>query len=232
MLACLESLRRSRFRLAVFGLLCSATTASLLLFRLRVILSDSIEYVFLVWNLFLAWIPLGIAYGLSVLSQKRPGPAPGLVPAAGLLWLIFFPNAPYLLTDLQHLGIPKPGVPMWFDMLLLLWFAWTGLLLGLVSLFMVHRLVVLQAGRLIGWAFVLGVSVLSGLGIYIGRFLRWNSWDVFLRPLERIPEFMYYASHPSPQSILFIGIISALLIFLYITLYAFGLLFVEQGRQA
>jgi uncharacterized membrane protein len=226
-----DSLQPIRFRLTVFGLLCGATVMSLFLFRLRTLLSDSTDYAFLVWNIFLAWIPLGFAYAASVYAQKRRSIL-WTVMLAGILWLVFFPNAPYILTDLQHLGIPKAGAPLWFDMLLILWFAWTGLLLGLISLFLMHSIVIREFGRITGWGFVLTVGVLCSLGIYIGRFLRWNSWDLFLRPLERLSEFMYYATHPSTRSILFIGTFATFFIFLYITLYAFGLLFQEQTRQA
>jgi len=154
-----------------------------------------------------------------------------VIPLAAFFWLLFFPNAPYILTDLQHLGYPKENIPLWFDMLLLIWFAWTGLLLGVVSMFMMQDIVRRQFGRLAGWGFVFAAGVLCSLGIYIGRFLRWNSWDMFFNPLERLHDFMYYASHPSLQSIVFISVFSAFFIFFYITLYAFGLLLQEQAPR-
>ena len=85
-----------------------------------------------------------------------------------------------------------------------------------------------EFGRLVGWFFVMVVGFLSGLGIYIGRFLRWNSWDLLLDPLVRISDFMYYASHPSMRSILFIGTFSTFFLFSYISLYTFGFLVQEQ----
>jgi len=121
-----------RFRLTLFALLCGATLLSLFLFRLRTLLSGSLDYAFLVWNIFLAWIPLGLAYTASVFAWKRRFLLL-VAPLVFLLWMLFFPNAPYILTDLQHLGSPKADIPLWFDMLLLIWFAWTGLLLGVVK---------------------------------------------------------------------------------------------------
>jgi len=221
-------LPKVRIRLTTLGLMCAATLISLVLFRLRTLLSGSIDYAFLVWNLFLAWIPLGLAYAISTYTGRRRSPLMFSLPAIMLLWLIFFPNAPYLLTDFQHLGIPRSGVPLWFDTLLLIWFAWTGLLIGLVSLFLMHGFVRREFGRLVGWFFVTGVGFLTGLGIYIGRFLRWNSWDLFLDPLVRMSDFMYYASHPSMRSIMFIGAFSAFFLFSYISLYTFGYLVQEQ----
>ncbi len=226
-----DSLQPFKFRLTVFGLLCGATMVSLILFRVRTLLSGSLDYAFLVWNIFLAWIPLGIAYTASVFAQKGRFLLL-IIPFAIIPWLIFFPNAPYILTDLLHFGKLNPDVPLWFDMLLLIWFAWTGLLLGLVSLFLMHSIVIRELGRITGWAFVLGVGMFTSLGIYIGRFLRWNSWDLLFQPLERLSEFMYYATHPSMRSILFISTFATFFLFVYVTLYAFGLLFQEQARQA
>src|SRR5688572_9005916 len=119
-----DTLQPIKFRLAIFGLLCGATVASLVLFRVRTVLSGSDDFAFLIWNIFLAWIPLGIAYAASVFARRRRFLLL-TIPFTAALWLIFFPNAPYILTDLLHLGKMGPDVPMWFDMLLLIWFAWT-----------------------------------------------------------------------------------------------------------
>ncbi len=226
-----QTLQPFKFRLTVFGLLCGATLLSILLFRVRTMLSGgSLEYGFLVWNIFLAWIPFGIAYTASIFAVQKKFLL-FIVPFAAVLWLLFFPNAPYILTDLQHLGNPKPEIPLWFDMLLLIWFSWTGLLLGVFSLFFMQDIVRRSFGRVTGWLFVLVVGLLGSLGIYIGRFLRWNSWDMLLHPLERLNEFLYYVTHPSLRAIMFISVFAAFFLFIYITLYAFGLLFQEQARQ-
>jgi uncharacterized membrane protein len=101
--------------------------------------------------------------------------------ALGTLWLLFFPNAPYIVTDLKNIGVVG-GIPILYDVLLLSAAAWTGLLLGLTSLFLIHTV----ARRLLGdsnaWALVVGVLAVSSFGIYLGRVQRWNSWDVFVRP--------------------------------------------------
>lgn len=219
-----------KFRLTVFGLLSGASVLCLILFRIRTMLSDITDYAFLTWNLFLAWIPLGIAYFVTFAKKRRYVLL--TVPFAAMLWLLFFPNAPYILTDLQHLSRPRIGeIPVWFDMLLINWFAWTGLLLGVFSLFMMHDIVRRSIGRIAGWIFVISVSALSGLGIYMGRFLRWNSWDLFFHPLTLLKELIQYALNPSMQAIVFISVFSGFFVFIYITLYAFGLLFQEQAHQ-
>jgi uncharacterized membrane protein len=223
-----ERVHPYRFRMTVLALLCGATLLSVALFRVRTMLSDSMDYTFLLWNIFLAWIPLGLAYTASVFAWKRRFLLLA-VPLMFVLWMLFFPNAPYILTDLQHLGYPKEDVPLWFDMLMLIWFSWTGLLLGVVSMFLMQDIVRRQFGRIAGWLFVLTTGALCSLGIYIGRFLRWNSWDMIFNPLERLQEFMYYAAHPSLRAVIFISVFSAFFIFFYVTLYAFGLLLQEQA---
>ncbi len=224
-----NSVKPFRFRLTVFGLLCGATLLSLVLLRIRTMFSETMNYDFLVWNLFLAWIPLGLAYLASSAAIKRRHVLI-ILPAASTLWLLFFPNAPYILTDLMHLGYPKSDMPLWFDTLLLMWFSWTGLLLGILSLFLMHDIVRRTFGRIAGWAFVLGIGALSSLGIYIGRFLRWNSWDILLHPQARMAELFYFTMHPSPRSLIFISVFASFFTFIYITLYAFGLLFQEQAQ--
>jgi uncharacterized membrane protein len=98
-----------------------------------------------------------------------------------MLWLLFFPNAPYIVTDLKYVG-GSGGVPVLYDVLLLSAAAWTGLLLGLTSLFLVHAVARRLLGAANAWALVVGVLALSSFGIYLGRVQRWNSWDVFVRP--------------------------------------------------
>ena len=224
-----DKLKPFRFRLTILGLLAMASLVSIALFRFRIRISGNTDYDFLVWNLFLAWLPLGMSYLASSFSKKRRYIALTL-PIAAILWLLFFPNAPYIVTDLFHLRHPRENVPIWYDTLLINWFAWTGVLLGVFSLFMMHDIVRRSFGRIIGWLFVLSVGTLCGVGIYIGRFLRWNSWDVLLNPYQRLSEFFHYAMHPSMQSIIFISVFSSLFIFIYITTYAFGLLFQEQAQ--
>ena len=134
------------------------------------------NYAFLLWNLFLAAIPLGLSLGLMRIKR--------LVFALPLLavWLLFFPNAPYVLTDLIHLSPHNRGhVPLWL-LLMLLSFALVALWLGFQSLRIVQYWFARRFSRITAWSVTLGSLVLSGFGIYLGRFLRWNSWDIIHRP--------------------------------------------------
>ncbi len=154
----------------------SASALSVSLLVARMLYADNRLFAFLIWNLFLAWVPWLIA----VYCMR----ARGMALAGGvLLWLLFFPNAPYLVTDFVHLKTRAP-VPLWFDVGLLTAFAWAGLVLAVTSLARLHRRVEMAVGRWLGWAFVLTATGLCGFGIYIGRFLRKNSWDALIDPLE------------------------------------------------
>ena len=102
--------------------------------------------------------------------------------ASGLLvWLLFLPNAPYIITDLFHIRELQPPL-VWFDTMTLFIFAQTGLLAGLYSVLVIHELVQPLVGRWLVWPLMLGCQLLSGFGIYLGRFGRWNSWDVLGKP--------------------------------------------------
>ena len=219
-----------KFRLAIITLLCGASVISILLYQARMMMSGTLDYIFLIWNLFLAWIPLILAYATHAFAKSRKFVLV-TVPSASILWLLFFPNAPYILTDLQHLSFPRVGAPVWYDMLLINWFAWTGILLGVFSLFMMHDIVRTTFGRFAGWSFVLIIGLFTSLGTYIGRFLRWNSWDLLFHPWIRMHEFVQYLLHPSMQAFIFIGVFCAFFTFIYISLYAFGLFFQEQSGQ-
>ena len=146
---------------------------------LRVERSGSLLYVFLVWNLWLAWIPWLAGQAFRAASRRRASAARQLGWFA--LWMLFLPNAPYITTDLLHLA-PRLLVPLWYDLALLLSSAGTGLLLGYMSLLEVQEAVEERFGRVRGWGVAAGSLFLSGFGIYLGRFLRWNSWDVLTDP--------------------------------------------------
>lgn len=146
----------------------------------RVYLFGSWSKIFLLWNLFLAIIPFGISVLLGWLDKSAAKTSVFVFYPLAALWLLFFPNAPYVLTDLIHL---RPvGIPIWYELFILLTFAWTSLMFGFVSLFNMQQLVVQRFNATAGWLFVNAALLLGSFGIYLGRFLRWNSWDVLTEP--------------------------------------------------
>jgi len=217
----------NKYRLMMFFLLAGATIFSVAIWRVRSEFSGTIRYGFLIWNLFLAWIPFIIAYFTYILTLNRKW-IYIVIPCAAFLWLIFFPNAPYILTDFQHLAYPAGDLPVWYDVMMLIWFAFTGLLLGMVSLFLMQEIIRREFGRWVGWSFVALVTSLTSAGVYVGRFLRWNSWDILRNPVGLAAYTFERVQNPGLQAIGFTGLFAAFFLFLYITLYTFGHLLLER----
>lgn len=145
----------------------------------RVLYSHRWAFLFLNWNLFLAFVPWALS-SIAILNPKIRGRKSSIILILSA-WLLFFPNGPYILTDLFHIRI-KSSMPIWFDLVLILSFAWTGLLLGLLSLWDIERILKKRISR--KWISVISVVLLflGSFGVYIGRYLRWNSWDIFRAP--------------------------------------------------
>jgi len=168
-----------------------------------------------------------------VYDRARTGVSTPALAAVGLLWLLFLPNAPYLVTDLKYVGRGE-GVPVMYDVLLLSAAAWTGLLLGLTSLFLVHAIVRRLIGALRAWVFVLGVLALSSFGIYLGRVQRWNSWDVFVRPESLFGDIARGVFHPlsHPRPIAVTILFTSFLLATYLVFYSFARLgSLDAGRN-
>lgn len=154
------------------------------IFTARSILTHRFGYSFLVWNLFLAWVPLGLAVIAAVMQRVHGAKPWQILPVLGL-WLIFLPNAPYILTDVIHLFRPG-GFGFWYDLALVLSFALAGLMAGVASLRIVQQIVASMVGPRLGafagYSVVVGCAMLCGVGMYLGRVLRWNSWDPLIHP--------------------------------------------------
>lgn len=157
-------------------------TVSVFFLILRVLYSGSLMYAFLVWNLFLACIP----YLLSLyIYNKYLRKKDWHFYFMSIVWLLFFPNALYIMTDFLHLQ-PRGNVPLWFDIVLLFSFSWNGILLGFLSLQKMQALF----SRMYGWIIVIMSLVLASFGIYLGRYLRWNSWDALTHPLQLLTHIL------------------------------------------
>jgi uncharacterized membrane protein len=201
------------FRTEMHRLLASSMFFSCMMVAVRMFHTGSHVFIFMVWNLFLAYIPYALSTwltaryvarhsderlprGLSLRSRhwaRRP-----LLILLSLIWLLFIPNAFYILTDLYHLadGSRHGKVPEWFDLALILSFAWNGLLLGVLSVRHMEKLFIPQASGAGGWLFVYPIMVLNAFGIYTGRYLRYNSWDIVSDPLRLLTDILEILVHP------------------------------------
>ena len=192
--AIIERLRSSG-RSDLYLVLGASAALSCLLVSFRIWYTDSFAYEFMVWNLFLAAIPFAVSQWMLL---QPPAGARALF-AGAFLWLLFFPNAPYIVTDLMHVASStstQAEVPFWFDLVMLLSFAWNGLILGFVSLHDMQGFVERRFGARAGWGFATLAIVLGSFGIYLGRFLRWNSWDLFLQPAGLARDIAVRVAYP------------------------------------
>jgi uncharacterized membrane protein len=165
---------------------------SVVLVLVRVIFAGHLSFLFLVWNLFLAWLPFALTNWAQYHLKWKQGRRLAVL---FLAWLLFIPNAFYIITDLFHLGYFNTA-PLWFDLVLILSFAWNGLLLGLLSVRQMEQMMrPYMRGRHELW-FIFPIMCLNAWGIYIGRYLRFNSWDVITNPFGLIADIADMLFHP------------------------------------
>jgi uncharacterized membrane protein len=204
-------------RIAVVASLAILSVFVLTMMLARVVYTGTLEHTWIAWNLFLAWVPFVLA--LVAYAHARPGASGARLFGLGVMWLLFFPNAPYIVTDLKHIVGAGNGVPILYDVLLLSAAAWTGLLLGLTSLFLMHVVARRFLGVMNAWALIVGVLAASSFGIYLGRFQRWNSWDVFVRPGALLAQATEgFHARPIALTVL----LTSFLLASYLVLYSFA----------
>ena len=166
---------------------------SLCMVGFRVIYTGDAFFLFLVWNLFLACIPYVLS---SWLFQKvdwiESHPKFFFISIA---WLLFIPNSFYIITDLVHLEY-RYVVPFWYDLMLILSFVWNGILLGILSVRQMEKIVAAKWQVKTELYFIYPVMLLNALGVYIGRYLRFNSWDVITNPFQLANDIIYLFIHP------------------------------------
>jgi uncharacterized membrane protein len=191
-------------------------------YTFRVFYSDTTNYSNLIWNLILAWLPYIISLIASSVYRSNPKNWVTIFLLV-FFWLIFFPNAPYIVTDFYHLD-PRPPIPLWYDISLIAIFAFTGFFLSIASLRSIHIIIEGYFGKFIGWSFAFFAIALGSLGVYLGRFGRFNSWDIFLEPKSVIKEIAYNFLNPVDN----LGFVGFTLMFTSILL-VFYLMFVSAS---
>lgn len=219
---------RERPALTILALL-AASALCVATVELRTARTGDPYYRFLVWNLFLAWVPFGFALVAFVRARRR---LDGGVAVLLVLWLLFFPNAPYLLTDFVHLD-RGPTAPVWYDALMLSAFAWTALLLGFASLYLVQLIARRVVGRGGSWAVVVCALALGSVGVYLGRFVRFNSWDAIVRPGQVLDVIHDRLESPLDNPLMLAALIglTAFLLVGYGVLYGFASMRLELERN-
>jgi len=223
--------KRSEF-LTLSVVLVLAASGCLLLFGLRVAISGKTHYSYLVWNLFLAFVPYAVAaVGVHLLARAGAGRPRALIaiPVAAL-WLVFYPNAPYIFTDFMYVinktylrAAPSDWLGLnallWYDLLMNAAFAFIGHFIGLVSMWLIETGFAKAWGAKAARILVGAAILLSGFGIYLGRFSRLNSWDVVFDPRKVLGEVAEATA--DPKAILFSAAFSLFILLTYAALAVF-----------
>jgi uncharacterized membrane protein len=164
------------FSRALLGL----SLLSLIFYVIGTAMSQNFGDWYLVWNLFLAWIPFALSYALVRSLRQRLWSSWQCI-GLSLAWLLFLPNSFYLVSDFIHLQ-DMPRTSVLFDSLMFTLFIINGLILGFASLYLVQTQLQRRITRFQTMLFVGAVLLSCSFAIYLGRDLRWNSWDVLLSP--------------------------------------------------
>jgi uncharacterized membrane protein len=208
-------------RCAVIGAMALLSGFVVAMLVARIVYTGSTVHGSLVWDLFLAWVPFAVS--LLIYERARRGNSTSLLVSLACLWLLILPNAPYLVTEMKYIGAGQ-RVPILYDALLFGAAGWTGLLLGPTSVFLIHDVARRLLGTAKAWALVVSVLSASAFGIYLGRVLRWNSWDVVANPQWMAgllqDALLHPLSHPWPLALTVL--LTSFLLVSYLALYSFA----------
>lgn len=217
---------KNQFVLAL--LVASAVTLSL--FTVRWLRNGTAQYSYLVWNLLLAWLPLLFALWLArVLRSKLWSSWEALL--VSMLWLIFLPNSFYMVSDFIHLK-NIGTVDLLYDAVMFTSFVYLGLTIGFSSLYLVHIKLKQRFNAVVSGSWIGLVLLLASFAIYLGRDLRWNSWDILTNPAGLLFDISDRALQPSGYGQIIVTVFSffALLMSMYMVLWS-GARFIRKVPQ-
>lgn len=212
-------------------LICVAFLGCFFLLGIRVLISGKFYQIFLAWNLFLAVIPFFIALLSRWLVTRNHGIFSVLIFLfTSILWLLFFPNSSYIFTDFIHLiqrGLPEDNpnargfsnLLVWYDVIVRSLYAFVGHLLGLASLFIFHNLWSKYCGKIVGWVLVISSCTAAAYGVFVGRFIRLNSWNLVTHPDAAVNALL--SNVESLDAVIFTIAFAFFLSISYIFLYIF-----------
>lgn len=178
-------------RLTITVLLIMMTLFCFSLSAFRYYISDTKVFLFLNWNLFLAWIPLLLSSFVLAFNIRSKISLVFII----IIWILFFPNSPYILTDLFHLRA-RNSIPIWYDLIVILSYAWTGLICGFISLNDIEKRLSDYGKKNSINGIIVFFLFMSSFGVYLGRFLRWNSWDVLHDPFGLFSDIVVRFIYP------------------------------------
>jgi len=160
--------------------LAGSSLASIFLYLISLKFYGAKPLWFLVWNLFLAWLPLMFAILLVNYLKSQPWVS-WLGALLTLLWLVFLPNSFYLISDIVHISYADPSQTLYY-VVMLFSFSFSGLIVGFASLYLLHKQLLKRLKPLTAHTWVAVIILLCSFAIYLGRYLRWSTWDTVLNP--------------------------------------------------
>lgn len=174
----------TRLLFATFGFIC-------FMIALRIYLTGSLVHLFLIWNIFLGWIPFMLSRYIREYRNRQVWKQLTIF----FSWLVFFPNALYIVTDLIHLK-DRGGAPVWYDAILLFTCSMMGLLMAYASLYRVEKYLSTVLHRRLMAVTMPAIIFIASFGVYLGRFDRWNSWNIINDPLALAENMLVYIFNP------------------------------------
>ncbi|CAH2212662.1 DUF1361 domain-containing protein [Tepidibacter aestuarii] len=216
--------------ISIFSVFFLVTMMAVVMATNRSYKLNTYKYYIYIWNMFLAWIPFIFSLIVHNMYYKGKGNINNiLIFICMCIWLLFYPNAPYIITDFIHISVSKYPFKIedtlefqrnfwiWYDFILIAFCALIGYLLGVASLYLNQIIVKDKFNNLVSWIFVSIVSFLSGYGIYLGRFVRFNSWDIVSNPIKL---FGYIINSFKLEAIYFSLMFATVLLFTYVLVYS------------
>jgi uncharacterized membrane protein len=218
LLAYTRGMKRTAHQQFLFAL-AGPALVSLLFFAVGALRNHNLEFSYLVWNLFLAWLPLAFAIRLTkVLKTKLWSSWEGLF--YSVLWLVFLPNSFYMISDFIHLQ-DVMRVDLLYDAVMFTSFIFSGVIVGISSLYLVHLQFLRRFNRREVNGLMAGTLLICSFAIYVGRDLRWNSWDILTNPGGLLFDVSDRLTHPASYPAMFTTVISffVLLATMYYTVW-------------
>ncbi|MEN8908286.1 MAG: DUF1361 domain-containing protein [Clostridiales bacterium] len=209
-------LNKNRFiLLSTLMLILTSIMGCFMIFLRKYIIGDA-WYSFLIWNLFLSWIPYFLSLFLYIMFKIKVFKFRNILFAGiGIIWIIFYPNLPYMVTDFIHIK-NFDSVLMWYDFIVFSLFIYTSFFMGFVSIYIVFKIILKYYNIRIAVCFTTFMLLITSYGIYLGRFIRWNSWDIIFRPKALFESIL---SSINLNAIIFSLVFSLFLILVYGFLY-------------
>jgi uncharacterized membrane protein len=184
----------------------AATTVSLGLFACGALQNHSLEFGYLVWNLFLAWLPLVFALRLIRVLQRKLWSSWECL-ALSVLWLVFLPNSFYMISDFIHLQ-DVMRVDLLYDAVMFTSFIYSGVIIGFCSLYLIHMQLYRRVSQRSAGILIAATLLVCSFAIYVGRDLRWNSWDILTNPGGLLFDLSDRLIHPAAYPQMFTTVFS------------------------